>query len=214
MQAAEYNHLHDIGDCIVTPGLKPQSSSGLNKLDNRAESVGQSRTSNHTLVTHADLQWDGHEYSVGPTQAVANYHTTFRVYDIDSSRQERRDLFDQLWRLQTGRGHTWEDDKFQKTFVRRNAMWKRCDAILQSCETPEWVRKVALRKTLSRDLQSFCRYYSGADGACVGFALKSMFDHKEEAKSSWIASRAADAIPSFDQSTVESLIDLVFEKYD
>lgn len=214
MQTAEHDHLSSNGDPIIFTELRCQNTHKFSQIDNKAETNQQERTAHPELVTHSDTCWDGHEYSVDISQEVTNFRTTFRVYDIDSNRQGRRELFDRLWSLQTGRRHTWEDDNKKKTIVRREAVWKHCDSVLQSCEVPSWVRRTALRKTFSNDLQCFNRYYSGTDGACIGFALNSMFEDKEEAKCSWIANRAADTIPSFDQSTVEGLIDLVFEKYD
>lgn len=214
MKTTQHNYHTNCNGCITTTELRNQSSIELNHLDNKAKTLQEERASHPTLVAHSDVTWDGNEYSVEQTQGIVGFRTTFREYDIDSSRQNRRKLFKRLWGLQTGRRQTWEDDNRRKTTVRREATFKHCDAILQSCEVPEWIRRAALRKTVSNELQGFSRYYSGADGACVGFALMFMFDNKEEAKSSWVADRAADSVPKFDQSTVENLIDYVFENYD
>jgi hypothetical protein len=68
--------------------------------------------------------------------------------------------------------------------------------------------------TTSEDLHGFSRHYAGTDGACVGFVLLQMFENSVEAKDSWVAKRAVDAVPKFDSDTVRDLIDYVFRKYD
>lgn len=214
MKTTQHNHRSDCNNQITTTELRHQSSIELNHLDNEVRTLQQGRGSYLTLAAHSDVTWDGNEYSVEQTQEIVRFRTTFREYDIDSSRQDRRKLFKRLWGLQTGRRQTWEDDNRRKTTVRREATFKHCDAILQSCEVPERIRRAALRKTVSNELRGFSRYYSGADGACVGFALMFMFDNKEEAESSWVADRAADSVPEFDEGTVKKLIDYVFENYD
>lgn len=170
------------------------------------------RTEGKVLFSHADAHSDTHERHVTLPDKITGHRTTFHTYDIDSDDQEQRKLFDRLWKLQVGRGHTWENK--QKHIVRQDATWKRCDAILQFCEVPELEREVALRATLSRDLQRFSRHYKGAAGACIGFALFEMFDDPGLAKRSWVAQTAVDAVPGFDRGTVHKLIDYVFNKYD
>lgn len=143
-------------------------------------------------------------------KGIKRHRTTFRSNDAES----RQDFFNRVWKYQVGRGHSWENNVQQKNIVRDDATWKRCDAILQSCEVPELERESALRTTLSRDLQGFSGHYKGADGACIGFALVELFGSPEEAKESWVAERAADTVPEFNHDTVENLIDYVFRKYD
>lgn len=214
MSAIEHNHLYNRGNCRVATDSIRHSIANFGQINNKAVTVPQSQISNSTLGNHADIQWNGHQYLVDSNQGVTSFRTTFRVFDIDSKRQKLRKRFDQLWKLQTGRRHTWEDDNYRKTVVRNDATWKRCDAILQSLETPDWVRETALRRTVSTNIQGFSRYYSGSDGACVGFALVSMFDSTKDAKSSWIAYKAAEVVPGFDQDTIENLIDYTFDNYE
>lgn len=182
------------------------------QFENTARKDRNNRAESNVLFSHADSHTDRHERHVTPASKITGYRTTFRSYDIDPDDQEGRDLFDRLWKLQVGRGHTWESK--QKNVVRMDAIWKRCDAILQYCEVPELEREVALGMTISRDLNGFCRHYKGADGACIGFVLFEMFDDPDLAKGSWVAQRAVDAVPEFERETVHNLIDYVFRKYD
>jgi hypothetical protein len=178
---------------------------------NTAQKDRNNRAEGKVLFSHADAYYDSHERHIAPASKVTGHRTTFHSYDIDHDNQEQRKLFDRLWKYQVGRGHTWEE---RENIVRKDEIWKRCDAILQSCEAHEWEREIALRMTISEDLQGFSRHYAGTDGACVGFALLQMFESTEEAEDSWVAKKAADAVPKFDSSTVKDLVDYVFRKYD
>jgi hypothetical protein len=166
---------------------------------------------------HADIDptgdvWDPVDHSEVDTP-VSTARTTFYVRDIDPIKRRRRQQFDRLWKLQTGRGHTYEKDSSAKTFARNDAVWKRCDAILQSCEVPSWAKNWALKKVLNRNLNGFSRHYAGADGACVGFALRALCDTPTDAKETWIADAASEVVPSLDEDEIASLIDFVFRKY-
>ena len=68
--------------------------------------------------------------------------------------------------------------------------------------------------TISQDLQGFSRLYAGADGACIGFVLKLMYESSDQAKDSWIAQKAANVVPEFDPEKVNNFVDYVFRKYD
>lgn len=166
---------------------------------------------------HADMGptgevWNQTQYS-GVNTPVSAARTTFYVRDIDPTRQSRRSQFNRLWKLQTGRGHTYEEDSPGKNAARNDAVWKRCDAILQSCEVPSWAKNWALEQILNRNLNSFSRHYAGADGACVGFVLLALCENPTDAKETWIADAAHDAVPGLDENKIESLIEFVFRKY-
>jgi hypothetical protein len=88
-----------------------------------------------------------------------------------------------------------------------------CDSILQQCEIPEIDKAVAINRVFNENLQGFSRYYDGAYGACIGFALLSMYDDSEEAKDSYFAKRASEVSPELDSHGVSKLIDYVFRKY-
>ena len=184
------------------------------ELANEVATDRNNRSENKDLFSHADYQADRHERQVSAPSVISGYRTTFHPHDIDADKKDRRRLFDRLWKYQTGRGHTWEDNSKQKQVVRNDATWKRCDAILQSCDVSNCEKDQALRMTISKDLQGFSSHYAGSDGACIGFALQLMFESTEQAKDSWVAEKAANAVPEFDQETVNNLVDYVFRKND
>lgn len=189
------------------------------RVENQVELVSavatdrNNRSENKVLFSHADYQADRHKRQVSVPSIISGYRTTFYVFDIGANKKDRRKLFDRLWRYQTGRGHTWEDNPKQKNIVRNDATWKRCDAILQSCEVSKWAKSQALKMTISQDLQGFSRHYAGSDGACIRFVLKLMYDSTERAKDSWVAKKAVSVVPEFDQKTVYNLVEYVFTKY-
>lgn len=184
------------------------------ELANEVATDRNNRSENKDLFSHADYQVDRHERGVSMPSVISGYRTTFHSHDIDADKKDRRRLFDRLWKYQTGRGHTWEDNSKRKQIVRNDATWKRCDAILQSCEVSDCEKDQALRMTISKDLQGFSSHYAGSDGACIGFALKLMYESSDQAKDSWVAEKAANAVPEFDQETVNNLVDYVFRKND
>lgn len=148
---------------------------------------------------HADIGptgevWARHRYS-GANVSVSAARTTFYVRDISPIKRRRRQQFNRLWKLQNNRGHTYEEDSPAKTVARKDAVWKRCDAILQSCEVPEWAKTWALEQVLNRNLNSFSRHYAGADGACVGFALLALRETPADAKETWVADAASEVVP-------------------
>ncbi|WP_127341362.1 hypothetical protein [Halorubrum sp. 48-1-W] len=161
----------------------------------------------HADMIHTGERWDQTTNTAGITGSSAR--TTFRAKEADSSSNLN---YDRMWVYQMGRGQTYEDSR-RKDAVRKDATWKRCDAILQSCDIPKWVRDITLGKVLKRDLYGFSRHYNGADGACVGFALLELCDDPEEAEDCWVVNRAVEVLHDFDQQKVESLISYVFRKY-
>lgn len=172
---------------------------------------------NYANKEHADVGptgevWDRTRDS-GVNTPVSTARTTFYVRDIDPSKRRRRQQFDRLWKLQTGRGHTYENNSPAKTVARNDAVWKRCDAILQSCDVPGWAKTWALEQVFNRNLNSFSRHYAGADGACVGFALLAFCESPTDAKETWIADAAHEVVPGLGEDEIASLIEFVFRKY-
>lgn len=170
-----------------------------------------------TTEKHADMYYSENicEYTDSQSRlaAVCPARTTFYAKEATKNDNNRGVDFDVLWKLNTGRGHTYESKSPGKTTTRDDATWKRCDAILQSCHVPDLERKRALSDTLGRNLNGFSRYYEGADGACVGFALLACHQKPEKAKLSTIAELASEVVPGLSQDDVMSLIDYVFRKY-
>lgn len=164
------------------------------------------------LFSHSDIGYTSDGYTVVDdlhdlSMATTSARTTFYARDVS----DNRGLFDRLYVLNRGRGHTWEEDSYRKSAVRTEGMLLRCDAILQSFEVPNWVRRAALQRVRGQDLRGYSRYYQGSDGACVAFALILSFDTAREAKESEIASRAASVVPGFEESTVQKMIDYAFD---
>lgn len=121
----------------------------------------------------------------------------------------KRQLFNRLHRLQHGRGHTYEGFHGQRVHPQRSDMYIRCDAILQYCEISKPSRKWALRKVMTEDLRGFSKYYEGADGAAIGFALLNQYDTPEIARDSYVTV-PAKSILSCD---LDKLIAYVFRKW-
>jgi len=214
MQSKSNNHTHrGIGSLASSESAHLRVDNQV-ELANVVETDRNNRSENKVLFSHADYQVDGHKRQVNVPSVISEYRTTFYVFDIDADKKDWRSLFNRLWKYQTGRGHTWEDSLKQKQIVRNDATWKRCDAILQSCEVGNWIKDQALRMTISQELQGFNRYYAGADGACIGFTLRLMYQSTDQAKDSWVAKKAANVVPEFDPETVNNLVDYVFRKYD
>lgn len=199
--------------------------------NNQAANVASSQlvpTNDQEACRRARQIYAGQEHAdMGPTNDVwkrtqdagvnaplSTARTTFYVRDIESSNQRRKRLFNRLWTLQNDRRHTYEPESTAKTAVRDDATWKRCDTILQQCEVPDWVKDWVLPTVLRQNLNGFSRYYAGADGACVGFALLAFCDTPGDAKDTWIAERAQKVVPGLDKEDVQSLIDYVFRKHD
>ena len=191
-------------------GARPQLLPSTSKAQLRAQQSYARRT--HADIGPTGEVWARRRYS-GANASVSAARTTFYVRDIIPINRRRRLQFDRLWKLQTGRGHTYEKDSPAKTVVRKDAVWKRCDAILQSCEVPSWAKNWALKQILNRNLNSFSRHYAGADGACVGFALLALCENQTDAKETWIADAAHDVVPGLDEDDIVSLIEFVFRKY-
>jgi len=131
------------------------------------------------------------------------------------SRSPARTTFHNLptkfWKLQHGRGHTYDDRG--KTTVRNDYTGIRCKTILQQCEFPEWARKEAVNRIFKENLQGFSRHYAGSDGACIAFALLCMHDSSSSAKNGYRAKRAAEVIPGLNSDDIDNLIEHAFRKY-
>ena len=192
-------------------GPQPRIESGPRQ---ELQLVSRTEHQPETLFSHNDIGYTTDGYAVIDgmyelSMATTSARTTFYARDIP----DKEEKYERLYILNRGRGHTWEDDSGRKSAVRTEATLLRCDAILQSCEVPEWVRRSALRQIQRRDLRGYSRYYNGADGACVAFALVLLFDTPTEAEESKVASQAANVVPNFDESTVKKMIEYTFKKW-
>ena len=165
---------------------------------------------NKVIYEHADMEYTGKKWGQATDTAEitgSSARTTFRSYEADSSNPTD---FDKMWKYQMGRKQTYESSR-NKNVVRDDATWTLCDAVLQQCEVPDWERHTAIRNVLHRDLRGFSSNYSGADGACVGFALMELCESPEAAEDCWVADQAVEVLPDFDRQKVEALISYVFD---
>lgn len=199
----------DTVDRVPNTNSPTQSDSDNGIGPYHEEQFGRERydwaTYNHADVRYNGEKWDQTTNSEGVYGSSAR--TTFRSFEAPSSDEQK---YDDLWTLQMGFGQTYEDGR-NKRRVRDDTTWKLCDAVLQQCEVPDRERYTAIRNVLRRDLQGFSGHYSGADGACVGFALMELCDCPEAAEDCWVADRAVDVLPHLDRQEVEALISYVFD---
>lgn len=189
------------------PARKHALADGGPLTDHRLRTYG-------TTLTHASrtrrgrVETDEGEYVFVPAFPVmSKARTTFHASEADGD--ERR--WGRLWCLQHNRGHTWDDHA--KTTARNDATYRRCAAILQHCEVPEWAENAATTRVVQNELRGFSRHYAGADGACVGFALLELYDGADEARQSLHAEQAADVVPELSSDDIGRLIDYVFREY-
>jgi len=158
------------------------------------------------------LETDKREWDFVPAfPAMSQARTTFHVVELEDVDVEKERRWNRMWRLQHNRGHTWDDSA--KTTARADATYRRCAAILQQCQVPDWSENVAVSRVTREDLTGFSRHYAGADGACIGFALLELYDDPSVARQSFFACRAADVIPGLDSDDIDGLVDYVFRKY-
>lgn len=146
-----------------------------------------------------------------PELSPSSARTTFYPRDIEQRVQfrDRRTLFNRLWKWQWDRGQTEAGDN---NIVRKDARLRHCDSILQQCEVHRWARRFALKQVRVQNIKGYNSHYSGADGACVGFAAYRMYSNKQDAIDSYVARRAADVLPGLDKSGVDNLIDYTFRR--
>lgn len=148
-----------------------------------------------------------------PELSPSSARTTFYPRDLEKSVQfrNRLTLFNRLWERQWNRGQKEVGDN---NLVRKEAMLRHCDSVLQQCEVHGWARQFALKQVQVQNIKNYNSHYLGADGACVGFAVYRMYSSKEEAIDSYVARRAADVLPGLDKDGVTNLIDYTFRNQD
>jgi hypothetical protein len=174
----------------------------------------------HVLSDRADVQYTDKGWrststvaADAPVLSPSSARTTFYPRDIEQSAQfrDRQSLFNRLWKRQWNRGQKEVGDN---NLVRKEAMLRHCDSVLQQCEVPEWARRFALKQVRVQNIKSYNSHYLGADGACVGFAAYRLYSNKQEAIDSYVARRAADVLPGLDKSGVDNLIDYTFRTWN
>lgn len=172
----------------------------------------------HVLDDRADVRYTDRGWTSAsgtaverPELNVSSARTTFYVKYVEPRFQSRSRwrLFNRMWRRQWNRGQKEIGDN---NLVRRQAKLLRCDTILQQCEVREVARRFSLRQVQTQDLRGYSRHYSGADGACVGFAVYRMYSDKQDAMESYVARRAVDTLPGLDKDSIDNLVDYTFRR--
>ena len=141
--------------------------------------------------------------------------TTFRSWDTED--KEKFSKFNKFHKIHHGRqipaerhpnGYSegWDGQK-----VRQEDVGAYCLATVvlsQAGVTGYWLRRVA-KRVVRENLNGFSRYYRGAIGAALGFAMLELHDDVTEAKESRIATVASE---KYDLDG-EKLAEYVFRKY-
>ena len=146
---------------------------------------------------------DSHEYDYQenfPKYTPAK--TGFYAYEAG----DKEVLFNRLWKLQHGRGHTYEGWE-QRVRPEDSADFSRASAILSQLDIEN--SGAARQRVMNECVNGFNRHYSGFDGACVGFALLYENETVEEAKNSHLLEKAGEMI----DADCERLAEYVFRKY-
>ena len=151
-----------------------------------------------------DVQKDKHQWAFNPSfPGTSTARTTFYAREAPP---ESSKPWDQFWRLQHGRGHTYEDWNGQRVRPADRFNYRRACIILSRANVGGVHRKEALRRVMQEDLNGFNVYYAGVWGAALGFAAYSRFKSPDDAKASYIVD-VADEVLNIDGT---ALIDYVW----
>lgn len=153
----------------------------------------------------ADIQKDKYIYSHQPAfPACTSARTSFYARQAWNTH-----LYDRLFPLQHGGGHTYEGWDGQRVRPKDRDDFRRAHAILSQAGVNGPVRDWTVQKVMREDLQGFSRYYEGLDGAVIGFATLYKYDDAEMAKESYLVDEA-ESLLDIDG---EKLVDYVWRKY-
>ena len=138
--------------------------------------------------------------------ATSNARTTFFAKDVDSNSKQQK--FRRFWRLQHGRGHTYED---WNNRIRQEDVftYRRSRAIVSQLDVSRTIYETVATWVLTENLNGFSRHYAGLDGATIGFAALLEYDTKEDALSSHLVDRSGEML-GIDG---EKLIEYVWREY-
>lgn len=155
-----------------------------------------------------ELQRDKNPYGHNPSfPETSPARTTFYAEDAPDDSPMR---WNQFWRLQHGRGHTYENWDGQRIRTEDRFNHQRACVILSRAHVKGIHRDEALRRVMAENLNGFSRHYDGVWGAALGFAALSRFSNRENAKSSHIVDMADEVIGI----NGEALIDYVWRTYE
>jgi hypothetical protein len=152
-----------------------------------------------------DVQKDKYQYSSQSAfPACTSARTSFYA------RQARNpQLYNRLFPLQHGGGHTYEGWDGQRIRPKDREDYRRSHAILSQVDVTDPVKKWTVEKVMQENLTGFSRYYEGLDGAALGFATLYECDDEEMAKDSYLVD-AAEEMLGIDG---EMLVEYVWDNY-
>lgn len=149
-----------------------------------------------------------------PTPSPAE--TTFYSDDVTVSPllgkrwDSRSHKFARLWKLQHGRGHTFEDwDGSHRIRPDNRAQHHRARIVLARAEVTGPYRDAAMQKVMTENINGFNRYYRGVIGAALGFAALYRYETLDKATDSRLAEIAEE---TFDVEA-DRLFEYVWRKY-
>jgi hypothetical protein len=149
-----------------------------------------------------------------PTPSPAE--TTFYDDDVTTAPlsgkrwESRSHKFDRLWKLQHGRGHTFEDwDDSHRIRPDDRAQYHRARIVLARAGVADQFRDAAVQKVMTENINGFNRYYRGVIGAALGFAALYRYETLDEA----IDSRLAEIAGKTFDVDAERLLEYVWRKY-
>jgi hypothetical protein len=152
-----------------------------------------------------DVQKDKHQYSSQSAfPACTPARTSFYAREARNPR-----LFDRLFPLQHGGGHTYEGWDGQRIRSEDREDYRRSHAILSQVDVTNPIKKWTVKRVMRENLTGFSRYYKGLDGAALGFATLYKFDDMEIAKDSYLTDEAEEIL----EIDGKMLVDYVWRKY-
>lgn len=155
--------------------------------------------------TWTEFKKDQYQYTFQPSfPSTSTARTTFYAREADNEAK-----FNRLFRLQHGRGHTFEGWDGQRVRPENEFTYRRASVILSQADISGWVRERTLAKVLQENLNGFSRHYKGIDGAAIGLASLFRYECVEEAKDSYLVD-VAEEILGIDG---KQLIEYVWGKY-
>ncbi len=152
-----------------------------------------------------DVQKDKHQYSTQSAfPACTSARTSFYARQARNPR-----LYNRLFPLQHGGGHTYEGWDGQRIRPKDREDYRRSHAILSQVDVTNHVKELAVEKVMQENLTGFSRYYEGLDGAALGFATLYKYDDVETAKDSYLVDEAEEMLGV----DGEKLVDYVWREY-
>ena len=115
--------------------------------------------------------------------------------DPNSSQQARNvRLYNRLFPLQHGGGHTYEGWDGQRIRPNDREDYRRAHAIISQVDVTNSVKEWTVQKVMQENLTGFSRHYEGLDGAALGFATLYEYGNAEMAKDSYLVEEAGEML--------------------